>query len=171
MGFLTAILYWVLAILRTNALLLLAFLLGGVIARNQERRAARAKLRTKALSLLTDADAATLTALLGALPPWVHQPEFERVAWLNSILAGLWPFVNEARPFALPRRSLLGAADPSASAPRATPQTAPRTEWRPVRRPTPLHARPARCRTTKSVCPPPFAPRGRRRLSTSCSRS
>ena len=35
MGFLTAILYWVLAILRTNALLLLAFLLGGVIARNQ----------------------------------------------------------------------------------------------------------------------------------------
>ena len=37
-----------------------------------------------------------LKQLLGELPPWVNYPEYERVTWLNTILAKLWPSVNEA---------------------------------------------------------------------------
>ncbi|CAI5961903.1 unnamed protein product [Closterium sp. NIES-65] len=30
------------------------------------------------------------------LPPWVSNPDYERVDWLNRIVAEMWPYVNKA---------------------------------------------------------------------------
>jgi len=59
--------------------LVVGLLLGGLLARRGAERRARAAWSAAALASLTDVSAADLKRILGHLPPWVRDAEFQKV--------------------------------------------------------------------------------------------
>ena len=58
--------------------LLLGVVIGGWLAQRAAERRARAAWATAALTSLTDISAADLKRIIGHLPPWVRDAEFQK---------------------------------------------------------------------------------------------
>lgn len=74
-----------------------ALLLGSYMSTYAAERRARLKFKSDALAKLADANAETLKLLIGELPSWVNYPDFDRVTWLNTLIAQMWPSIDEVR--------------------------------------------------------------------------
>ena len=59
--------------------LLVGLILGGLLVHRAAERRARAAWSAAALATLTDVSAADLKRILGHLPPWVRDAEFQKV--------------------------------------------------------------------------------------------
>lgn len=51
---------------------------------------------------LIETDPKYLKMLIPRLPPWVLYPEFDRVTWLNDMIAVMWPYINKAMAKMIP---------------------------------------------------------------------
>ncbi|KAL0402297.1 UNVERIFIED_CONTAM: Synaptotagmin-3 [Sesamum latifolium] len=45
---------------------------------------------------LCELDAVALEELMPEIPPWVKNPDYDRVDWLNKFLSDMWPFLDKA---------------------------------------------------------------------------
>lgn len=45
---------------------------------------------------LVEQDSKTLQRMLPEIPPWVKNPDFDRVDWLNKFIESMWPYLDKA---------------------------------------------------------------------------
>ncbi|XP_059633143.1 synaptotagmin-2 [Cornus florida] len=45
---------------------------------------------------LAEQDAKTLLRLLPEIPPWVKNPDYDRIDWLNKFIETMWPYLDKA---------------------------------------------------------------------------
>eukprot|EP00854_Cymbomonas_tetramitiformis_P031808 gene31808-40118_t len=73
-----------------------AYLLGVIVTRQNHKRKERRLRRKLAVTKLSDLDRKTVEWICEELPPWVKFPDYERVEWLNKLVAKLWPHISNA---------------------------------------------------------------------------
>ncbi|KAK4385911.1 Synaptotagmin-3 [Sesamum angolense] len=49
----------------------------------------------KMLRPLCELDTVALEELMPEIPPWVKNPDYDRVDWLNKFISDMWPFLDK----------------------------------------------------------------------------